>query len=181
MRTHRDGITLVEVLVAMVILAVGMVGILAVFSQGIDSGRSSAEETRAAMAAESFKHALTAACKNAEWATVAHGGKGGHTITLVHDLDDGSGARGRIPLLLPASEAWRYPPLKACEVSKTWAGAPPANPAEPQKDAAFSVGGDFQISFDARPAGSDSLFEFCVHVMRRRELVASIPFQISVR
>lgn len=52
------GFTLVEILLALLILAVGMMGVLALFPLGIDAARSSVESTRAATIARMAKAIL---------------------------------------------------------------------------------------------------------------------------
>ncbi len=63
-RAHsRRGLTLIEILIALIILMVGLVGIFALFPVGIKSTQESVEDTTAALLAESFHHALIAAMR----------------------------------------------------------------------------------------------------------------------
>ena len=58
-RQHRkEGFTLVEILLALCILVIGLVGVLAIFPVGINCSRSAVEQNRAALLAESVKDSL---------------------------------------------------------------------------------------------------------------------------
>lgn len=60
----RRGLTLIEILIALIILMVGLVGVFALFPVGIRSTQESVEDTTAALIAESFHHALIAAMRS---------------------------------------------------------------------------------------------------------------------
>lgn len=129
------GVTLIEILMAIIVMAIGLVGILALFPPALQSSKMSMEEAQAAIVAESIKHALTAACKNATWDPVLQVYK----ISLTHDLDDGGSNRNRLDFALPkisALKQWsRYP----------GAVTPPPNDQEPDKDPAFRMYADSWI------------------------------------
>lgn len=94
---RRDsGVTLIEVLIALIIMVVGLVGILALFPPALQASKESMEETQAAIIAESIKHALTVALKNAEWAA----GQGKYKVGITHDLKTSAKAN-MIYILLP--------------------------------------------------------------------------------
>ncbi len=63
--TRRRGFTLIEILIALVVLFIGIVGIIALFPIGIESTRSSVQDTNAALIAESIHHAIILAMRNA--------------------------------------------------------------------------------------------------------------------
>ena len=46
-RTRQQGFTLVEVMVALIVLSVGMLGIAALFTQGLSAGRTAIFRTQA--------------------------------------------------------------------------------------------------------------------------------------
>ena len=72
---QNRGFTLIEILIAMSVLLVGLVGILALFPVGLDATRKSIEESNAAMVAESAYASLRAAVKQMT----------GDNLTYFHD------------------------------------------------------------------------------------------------
>jgi type II secretory pathway pseudopilin PulG len=184
------GVTLIEILLATIVMAIGLVGILALFPPAIQSSKTSMEEAQAALVAESIKHALTAACKNSTWdATLSV-----YKISLTHDLNDGGANRNRIDLALPklsVTNAWtRYP----------GALSPPPNDPEPDKDPAFRmyadpwirasvewVKGTGQFSRAAGDWGDESdayeQFQFSIDVRKINTLsyLAPVPTDIEKR
>lgn len=63
MKRSRTGFTLVEILIAMTVLLVGLVGILALFPVGLDATRKAIEDSNAAFIAESAYAGLRASVK----------------------------------------------------------------------------------------------------------------------
>ena len=63
MKQHNWGFTLMEILLAMSILIVGLVGILALFPAGLNATRKAMEDTNAALIAESAYSSLRAAAR----------------------------------------------------------------------------------------------------------------------
>lgn len=64
-RRARRGFTLIEILIALVVLFIGIVGIIALFPIGIKSTKESVQDTNAALIAESVHHALVQALRGA--------------------------------------------------------------------------------------------------------------------
>lgn len=58
MRSSRTGFTLMEILIAMGVLLVGLIGILKLFPEGLKAGAKAIEETNAALLAESLYASL---------------------------------------------------------------------------------------------------------------------------
>lgn len=82
-RAHsRRGLTLIEILIALIILMVGLVGIFALFPVGIKSTQESVEDSTAALLAESFHHALIAAMRASR---PANGANDTVEVALCHD------------------------------------------------------------------------------------------------
>lgn len=54
----RAGFTLIEITIALLVLAIGLLGLLALFPVGFDSSRRSGEITEAALLAQSYTEAL---------------------------------------------------------------------------------------------------------------------------
>ncbi|MBI5365672.1 MAG: prepilin-type N-terminal cleavage/methylation domain-containing protein [Planctomycetes bacterium] len=61
----QRGFTLIEILIALVVLFIGIVGIIALFPIGINSTKESIQDTNAALIAESVHHALVQALRTA--------------------------------------------------------------------------------------------------------------------
>lgn len=82
-RTHRQrGLTLIEILLALIVMTLGVVGILALFPAAYGSAKVSVEETNAAIQAESIAHALTNAVRFAEYNSTTNE----WTVHFSHDL-----------------------------------------------------------------------------------------------
>jgi hypothetical protein len=189
------GVTLIECLLAIIVLAVGLVGILALFPVALENSKVSTEITHGVIVAESLKQALTVALKNA----VFDAPNDRWNVSLAHDLKDG-GTIARIDFGLPKiSEGWRRFPGN---VALTF---PSTQFSEPQNDPAYLMYADpwvrghvdrvkdkadpsdpydqFEFTFDIRkintlsylsPAPPDierqtTLFEFRIHVFRARK------------
>jgi len=61
------GFTLIEILFAVLVMVIGLVGILALFPTGIDSSNRSVEDTEAGLKSQSFVNALSIAMANATY------------------------------------------------------------------------------------------------------------------
>ncbi|MCK5578814.1 MAG: prepilin-type N-terminal cleavage/methylation domain-containing protein [Planctomycetes bacterium] len=80
---HQKGLTLIEILIAMIILSVGLIMVLTIFPVGIRSTKESTEDTYAAYLADSIVQALTQAMRTAT-PEDRTGNKAGQ-VTLIHD------------------------------------------------------------------------------------------------
>jgi len=102
----RRGVTLIEILLALIIMVLGVVGILALFPGALMLAGESMEDTQSAIVGESVAHALVTALRNAEFdkATLQY------KCVLVHDLyssdpsANGNGERGRYEFVLPKGD-----------------------------------------------------------------------------
>jgi type II secretory pathway pseudopilin PulG len=101
-RTADRGMTLIEILIALIVMVLGVLGIMALFPPALQSGTESMEETNASIVAESVAHALTAALQSAQQDA------GSASVRLrcimVHDLKFGPAATsgpGRYAFILP--------------------------------------------------------------------------------
>lgn len=114
-RRSQEGMTLIEILLALLVMVIGIVGILALFPPALQQSKESVEETQAAITAESIAHALTNAVRFAEW----DAGNGTYKVTLHHDLQTPSGVSNlatpahpqKFGFLLPKlSDGWIHYP-----------------------------------------------------------------------
>ncbi|MBI3272338.1 MAG: prepilin-type N-terminal cleavage/methylation domain-containing protein [Planctomycetes bacterium] len=80
-RRARQGFTLIEILIALVVLFIGIVGIIALFPIGIRSTKESVEDTNAALIAESVHHSLVQALRSGR----PVGNPPRTQVTFVHD------------------------------------------------------------------------------------------------
>lgn len=91
MRRRPDGFTLIEILLALAVLAIGMVGIMALFPVGLDSSRRAIEDTTSANVAESVKAALVQAMRTKPRTTrVVNFSHDGSTTGLTFTLPTGT-------------------------------------------------------------------------------------------
>lgn len=96
---RRGGMTLIEILLAIIVMALGLMGILALFPPAVETANESMEETVAAILGESVSHALVSAMRNAAVDPVS----GETVVYLAHDLEAGS-QKGRYEFVLPKGE-----------------------------------------------------------------------------
>lgn len=86
------GFTLIEILLALVVLSVGLIGLLSLFPVGIHSSKTSTQDTMSALVAESVYHALVQAIHSAGSGPVVlrHDGlpNGEYTIDLPAGVGD---------------------------------------------------------------------------------------------
>ena len=88
MMRDKSGLTLIEILIAIIVLTIGVVSILAIFPPSIKSASSSIEDTVAAKIAESVSDALNIAMRSASAENVTD--KKPSKAVIVHDgLPDG--------------------------------------------------------------------------------------------
>jgi type II secretory pathway pseudopilin PulG len=127
-RTRRGspGMTLLEILLAIVIMALGVVGILAIFPAALQSATESIEETQAAMLSESVAGALVQAFRSG-----VVNANGQIEATLSHDLrSQNEGVRARYTFYLP-----RIPPSPVNPLDPYWYHYPGTpNPASMSPD-----------------------------------------------
>lgn len=115
----RRGITLIEILLALIVMVLGVVGILALFPPALQQAAESMEDTQSAILGESVAHALVSALRNAEFDRTTLR----YRAVLTHDLyssdpgANGNGEKGRFEFILPEGEKtpgaipawWHYP------------------------------------------------------------------------
>lgn len=134
MMRARDerGVTLIECLLALIVVAIGMVGVLSMFPVALNTSKESMEISQAAKLAESVKHALHTALKNAEYDATNKR----WLVTFTHDLSDGTSAN-RLDLALPRTdEGWkRFPGDTSISEGTTQF-------QQPQLDPAYGLGAD---------------------------------------
>lgn len=99
----KSGLTLIEILIALLVMIIGLVGVLAVFPVAIQSTNESVEERMAAAVAESVAHALTVAMRSAtpeDSATATQA-----IVTLHHDglSEQGKTYQFKLPLPEPTN------------------------------------------------------------------------------
>jgi type II secretory pathway pseudopilin PulG len=84
--TGRGGMTLIEILLALIVMVLGVLGILALFPPAMESAKESMEETNAAIVGESVAQGLTNAMRLSIYDTA----KSQIVATLTHDLQAGT-------------------------------------------------------------------------------------------
>lgn len=114
-RAAERGLTLIEILLALIVMVLGIVGILALFPPALDSANDSMQMTTGAVLGESVANALTNATRFASYDPSS----GIWTATLSHDLEVG-GQKILYQYQLPrfadggggsnAGSAWRHHP-----------------------------------------------------------------------
>ena len=65
-RRKERGLTLIEILLALIVMAIGIVGILALFPTALNFAKTSMEETQGAMLSESVSEGLRNALRFSE-------------------------------------------------------------------------------------------------------------------
>jgi prepilin-type N-terminal cleavage/methylation domain-containing protein len=186
---NRRGVTLVEILLAIIVMAVGMMGIMAIYPATLQTGKTSMEETNAAILSNSIKQALSMALKRATWDNA----KQRYVMVLTHDMKNGN-AGNVVSLDLPNTTEgwWHYPGTTALTNGSVETMSVYALGADPWVWAALKEVWDkndptdpydqFAFSFDVRKVNNISwmnpqpidleqrvrLFDFRVHVLRRR-------------
>lgn len=141
---RRDGLTLIEILLALIVMVLGFCGILALFPPALQSSRESMEATNAALLGESVAHALTTALRFAQFNAASQQ----HEAILTHDLRSGA-TTNRYRFALPKLAApgdplggWRHYPSKVNPPSPD-PGAPMTAAWAPEEDdRLFTLDGD---------------------------------------
>jgi hypothetical protein len=195
---NNRGVTLIEILLSIIVMAIGMIGILALFPPTLQSSKISMEETHAAIVADSIKHSLIMGLKRATFDTAL----GRYNMVVTHDMRDGT-ISNVLQLPLPKiTEGWRHYP------GVTAGANPPPGVAvgNPETMGIFTLGDDawvraalnevrtkndpsdpydqFAFSFDIRKINNIAwmnpqpnpveleqktlLFDFRVHVFRKK-------------
>jgi prepilin-type N-terminal cleavage/methylation domain-containing protein len=184
MKKRERGVTLIECLLALIVLAVGLVGILALFPVALENSKGSMELSHGAIIAESVKHALTVALKNA----VYDAGTDRWEVSMAHDLKEGSNI-SRIDMKLPkTSEGWvRFPNPGGGGLGKAIAEVAQAF-RKPQEDLAFTMYADPWIrkhvdrvhdQADASDPYSQFEFSFDVQKINTLDYLAAPPADIE--
>ncbi len=197
------GVTLMEILIAIIIMSIGLAGIVVLFHPSMRASKETLEETRAVVIAQSIRDSLTGALRFAQYDEASDT----YTVTLTHDMEGGK--------LL-----FKLPPLKVNNLPRNnqneWVHYPGAttpskegNYFTPEKDKALLLNKDwisnvvkeiskkdpsepyeqFLFSFDVRREDVPKLYGFRVNVFRatgnldqsdpEKEHVKTFTFQIS--
>lgn len=98
-RAAERGMTLIEILIALIVMVLGVLGIMALFPPSLQMAAESMEETNAALLGESVAHSM------AEAFTAAEEDKQSPKLllrcTMSHDMKAGDKTRGRYTFILP--------------------------------------------------------------------------------
>lgn len=108
------GLSLVEVLFAILVLGIGLGGVVALFPWTIEAGKEAVDRENFSLLASSVRASIQRACREARWDPRA----GRYRIVLRHDLRDGRSEDG-VELELPGlREGWRrFPGGRAADPS----------------------------------------------------------------
>jgi type II secretory pathway pseudopilin PulG len=146
-RATERGLTLIEILIAIIIMTLGVLGILSLFPPALQSATESVEETNAAILGESVAHALTAGFRTAIWNMATSKWE----VSLTHDLQVGKSTKGRYTFTLPplpvdpigVDLAWRHYPSTSQPPPVDPGMELPAGGYDPEgDDRLFKLGGD---------------------------------------
>ena len=72
MMNRRAGFSLVEVALAIMVIAVGLLSVFGLFPHGMESSRRALDETRAATFAEDTFNSLRVMAQTSDWASLTH-------------------------------------------------------------------------------------------------------------
>lgn len=134
-RRGDRGLTLVEILLALIVMVLGILGILALFPPAMESAKESMEETNAAIFGESVAHAIKNAIQLGKYDTASTT----WYIRLKHDLYT-SAAKGPNPPGLPPADANQYDFLLP-RLADSWVHHPGGGAAgDPATIPAFQLG-----------------------------------------
>jgi type II secretory pathway pseudopilin PulG len=177
MRRREGGLTLIEILLALVVMMLGLVGILALFPTGLKQGKEAVERTQAALMTESLSEAIALAAGSAvldnPGAANAH-----YKLTITHDSIDSKKNAVYYEFLLPNfSDGMASAPTP--NAGSKWFHHPATSPSsvgavsmdEPEKESEWSMAGDpwTKAQFEAIKGtddktgtdGSEPLDQFC--------------------
>lgn len=158
--SRRQGMTLIEILIALLVMVLGVLGIMALFPPALQSASESMEETNAAILVESVAHSLAEAFSSAE--EDKQSPKLLLRCTMSHDMKAGDKTRGRYTFILPPLPAnpltnpeWFHYPSSSMPPGQIGAGGGDSgskmtgNAWDPtEDDRHFQLGGD-QWTVDA--------------------------------
>ncbi|MBI4565106.1 MAG: prepilin-type N-terminal cleavage/methylation domain-containing protein [Planctomycetes bacterium] len=135
-RRRERGLTLIEILLALIVMVLGIVGVLALFPPALDSAKESFEVTQAAILAESVANSLTNAIRFGSYDPAS----GALTAVFTHDLQ--YGARNVIySFQLPRFATDGMTPNKIASSARHHPGGLPPI-ADVAEQPAFVLGGD---------------------------------------
>ena len=105
-RKAEKGLTLVEILLALIVMVIGLAGILALFPVALQASKESFEDTHSAIMAESLANGLNNAIRFAQ----PDGGGSFYSAVLTHDLEY-NGQKAKFKFKLPKlDEEWIWYP-----------------------------------------------------------------------
>lgn len=186
-RGSERGVTLIEILLALIVMVLGMVGILALFPGALMQASESMEDTQAAILGESVAHGLVTALRNAQ----VDPATGQRRAVLVHDLyatdpmASGNGERGRYEFVLPPGDPtgkepanpWHhYPSAPKPPVNDPGAKIDLAGWDAEQDPRVFKLGGDGWLKATTDqvkkndPTDAWSQFGFSINIQKVRTL-----------
>jgi hypothetical protein len=167
-RSAKEGLTLIEILIALIVMLVGLTGILAMFPPTLESARVSMQETTGAFVAESAGNAIAASFDLAP---------PGGPLTITHDSENSlTGALVYYQFALPLlADGWVHHP-----------GAAPAG-LDPEQEPHWRLAGDpwTRAQLDEVKAldGSEPLdqfaYSFDVRKLNTLEYLALPPAQLE--
>ncbi len=187
-RGSERGVTLIEILLALIVMVLGMVGILALFPGAMQQASESMEDTQAAILGESVAHALVTALRNVQLDAAT----GTRKAVLVHDLyssdpsANGNGERGRYEFVLPPGDPDGKLPTNPVHHYPSNPKPPAADPGAPldpaswdaeQDPRVFKLGGDGwlkattdNVKNNYDPTDAWSQFGFSINIQKIRTL-----------
>jgi len=140
-RNGERGMTLIEILLALIVMGLGFLGILALFPPAMQSAKESVEETNAAMVGESVAQGLTNGMRLAFYDVT----KKETVVTLTHDLQAGSVKmkyRFQLPKIAGPNPPWYHFPSNTSPADPDTGAVQMAN-YMPEDDARlFHLAGD---------------------------------------
>ncbi len=99
MRRQERGLTLIEILLALIVMVLGIIGILALFPVAMDASKNAMETTQGAILSESVANSIATACRYAYVNTA--GTSPHHQLTVNHDSIASTGGTVYYQFLLP--------------------------------------------------------------------------------
>jgi len=146
----QKGFTLIEILLAFIVLVVGVTGVLALFPSSLKTSGDAIEKNIAASMASSIEQALASAMRDAEYDATT----GNYKVRLTYDLDDGTN-KGIYEFTLPKlySDTAKPPDKKVYHHPGNNEVVEGSNP---ENDLAFKLGADPWISDTVRKEESDT-------------------------